>query len=139
MKREEVSLDKKRVLVVDDEIYILQILEFSLEVEGFEVLTAQNGEEALESARRDAPHLIVLDIMMPRMDGYEACRQLKIDPRTRDIPVILLSAKGRSIDQELGFEAGAEDYITKPFSPRKLIERIKAILSERELRPAVNE
>jgi DNA-binding response OmpR family regulator len=132
-------LETKRVLVVDDEIYILQILEFSLEVEGFEVITAQNGEEALESAQRDEPDLIVLDIMMPKMDGYEACRQLKSDPRTRDIPIILLSAKGRSIDQELGFEAGAEDYITKPFSPRKLIERIKAILCERELRPVVNE
>lgn len=132
-------MEKKRVLVVDDEIYILQILEFSLEVEGFEVLTAQDGEEAIGVARRCRPHLIVLDIMMPRMDGYEACRLLKSDPELGDIPVILLSAKGRTIDQELGFEAGAEEYITKPFSPRKLIERVKAILDEGSLRPAVNE
>jgi len=132
-------LEKKRVLVVDDEIYILQILEFSLEVEGYEVLTAQNGEEAIEVARASRPHLVVLDIMMPKMDGYEACRVLKNDPELCDVPVILLSAKGRTIDQQIGFEAGAEEYITKPFSPRKLIERIKAILEERSLRPAVNE
>ena len=132
-------MEKKRVLVVDDEIYILQILEFSLEVEGYEVLTAQNGEEAIEVARASRPHLVVLDIMMPKMDGYEACRVLKNDPELCDVPVILLSAKGRTIDQQIGFEAGAEEYITKPFSPRKLIERIKAILEERSLRPAVNE
>jgi two-component system alkaline phosphatase synthesis response regulator PhoP len=132
-------VDKKRVLVVDDEIYILQILEFSLEVEGYEVLTAQNGEEAIEVARSSRPDVIVLDIMMPKMDGYEACRLLKADPELGEVPVILLSAKGRNIDQEIGFEAGAEEYITKPFSPRKLIERIKVLLEDRALRPAVNE
>jgi two-component system alkaline phosphatase synthesis response regulator PhoP len=132
-------VDRKRVLVVDDEVYILQILEFSLEMEGFEVATAQNGEEAIAQALENPPDLVVLDIMMPRMDGYEACRRLKTDPRTQNTPVILLSAKGRSIDQEIGFEAGAEEYITKPFSPRKLVERIKALLTDRDLRPAVNE
>jgi len=132
-------VDRKRVLVVDDEVYILQILEFSLEMEGFDVATAQNGEEAIAQALENPPDLVVLDIMMPRMDGYEACRRLKTDPRTQNTPVILLSAKGRSIDQEIGFEAGAEEYITKPFSPRKLVERIKALLADRDLRPAVNE
>jgi DNA-binding response OmpR family regulator len=108
-------------------------------MEGFEVATAQNGEEAIAQALENPPDLVVLDIMMPRMDGYEACRRLKTDPRTQNTPVILLSAKGRSIDQEIGFEAGAEEYITKPFSPRKLVERIKALLTDRDLRPAVNE
>jgi two-component system alkaline phosphatase synthesis response regulator PhoP len=119
---------KGRILVVDDEIYIVHILDFSLGMEGYEVLTALDGEQALEKARNEKPDLIVLDIMMPKLDGYETCRRLKADPETKDVPVILLSAKGRNVDQKVGFEVGADDYITKPFSPRKLVERINAIL-----------
>ena len=119
---------KGRILVVDDEIYIVHILDFSLGMEGYEVVTALDGEQALEKARAEKPDLIVLDIMMPRLDGYETCKQLKADAATKDIPVILLSAKGRNVDQKVGFEVGADDYITKPFSPRKLVERINAIL-----------
>ena len=121
---------KGRILVVDDEIYIVHILDFSLGMEGYEVLTALDGEQALEKARAEKPDLIVLDIMMPKLDGYETCKILKGDPATRDIPVILLSAKGRNVDQKVGFEVGADDYITKPFSPRKLVERINAILGQ---------
>ena len=83
-----------------------------------------------EKARNEKPDLIVLDIMMPKLDGYETCKMLKSDESTRNIPVILLSAKGRNVDQKVGFEAGADDYITKPFSPRKLVERINAILGQ---------
>ena len=119
---------KGRILVVDDEIYIVHILDFSLGMEGYEVLTALDGEQALEKARNEKPDLIVLDIMMPKLDGYETCRRLKAEPETKDVPVILLSAKGRNVDQKVGFEVGADDYITKPFSPRKLVERINAIL-----------
>jgi len=119
---------KGRILVVDDEIYIVHILDFSLGMEGYEVLTALDGEQALEKARTEKPDLIVLDIMMPKLDGYETCKRLKADPETKDLPVILLSAKGRNVDQKVGFEVGADDYITKPFSPRKLVERINAIL-----------
>ena len=119
---------KGRILVVDDEIYIVHILDFSLGMEGYEVLTALDGEQALEKARAEKPDLIVLDIMMPKLDGYETCKRLKADPETKDVPVILLSAKGRNVDQKVGFEMGADDYITKPFSPRKLVERINAIL-----------
>jgi DNA-binding response OmpR family regulator len=119
---------KGRILVVDDEIYIVHILDFSLGMEGYEVLTALDGEQALEKARAEHPDLIVLDIMMPKLDGYETCKLLKAGDDTKDIPVILLSAKGRNVDQKVGFEAGADDYITKPFSPRKLVERINAIL-----------
>ena len=119
---------KGRILVVDDEIYIVHILDFSLGMEGYEVLTALDGEQALEKARAEKPDLIVLDIMMPKLDGYETCKRLKADPDTKDVPVILLSAKGRNVDQKVGFEVGADDYITKPFSPRKLVERINAIL-----------
>ena len=119
---------KGRILVVDDEIYIVHILDFSLGMEGYEVVTALDGEQALEKARSEKPDLIVLDIMMPKLDGYETCKRLKADPATKDVPVILLSAKGRNVDQKVGFEVGADDYITKPFSPRKLVERINAIL-----------
>jgi len=121
---------KGRILVVDDEIYIVHILDFSLGMEGYDVVTALDGEQALEKARTEKPDLIVLDIMMPKLDGYETCKRLKADPETKDVPVILLSAKGRNVDQKVGFEVGADDYITKPFSPRKLVERINAILGQ---------
>ena len=121
---------KGRILVVDDEIYIVHILDFSLGMEGYEVLTALDGEQALEKARAEHPDLIVLDIMMPKLDGYEICKMLKSEEGTKNIPVILLSAKGRNVDQKVGFEVGADDYITKPFSPRKLVERINAILGQ---------
>jgi len=121
---------KGKVLVVDDEIYIVHILDFSLGMEGYEVLTALDGEQALEKAKTEQPDLIVLDIMMPKLDGYETCKMLKADDTTKNIPVILLSAKGRNVDQKVGFEVGADDYITKPFSPRKLVERINSILGQ---------
>ena len=121
---------KGKILVVDDEIYIVHILDFSLGMEGYEVVTALDGEQALDKARTERPDLIVLDIMMPKLDGYETCKVLKSREETRDIPVILLSAKGRNVDQKTGFEVGADDYITKPFSPRKLVERINAILGQ---------
>jgi two-component system alkaline phosphatase synthesis response regulator PhoP len=121
---------KGKILVVDDEIYIVHILDFSLGMEGYEVVTALDGEQAIEKARTEKPDLIVLDIMMPKLDGYETCKILKGDKATRDIPVILLSAKGRNVDQKVGFEVGADDYITKPFSPRKLVERINSILGQ---------
>jgi two-component system, OmpR family, alkaline phosphatase synthesis response regulator PhoP len=121
---------KGKILVVDDEIYIVHILDFSLGIEGYEVMTALDGEQALAKVAQDRPDLIVLDIMMPKLDGYETCKALKQNPETHDIPVILLSAKGRNVDQKVGFEVGADDYITKPFSPRKLVERINAILGQ---------
>ena len=123
-------MSKGKILVVDDEIYIVHILDFSLGMEGYEVITALDGEQAIEQARNEKPDLIVLDIMMPKLDGYETCKILKSEKETRDIPVILLSAKGRNVDQKVGFEVGADDYITKPFSPRKLVERINAILGQ---------
>ena len=121
---------KGKILVVDDEIYIVHILDFSLGMEGYQVITALDGEQGLEKAHAERPDLIVLDIMMPKLDGYETCKALKADPATKGIPVILLSAKGRNMDQKIGFEVGADDYITKPFSPRKLVERINAILGQ---------
>lgn len=119
---------KGKILVVDDEVNITQILEFSIGAEGYEVISAANGEEAIDKARREQPDLIILDIMMPKIDGYEACRILKSNPLTKSIPVVLLTAKGRDIDKRLGYEVGATDYIVKPFSPNKLIERIHQLL-----------
>lgn len=121
-------MSRGRILVVDDEIYIVHILDFSLGMEGYEVVTALDGEQALAKAKEHRPDLIVLDIMMPKMDGYETCKALKEDPDTSAIPVILLSAKGRNSDQQAGYDVGAEDYITKPFSPRKLVDRINEML-----------
>ncbi len=122
-------MNKGKILVVDDEVNITQILEFSIGSEGYEVITAANGEEAVDKARREQPDLVILDIMMPKIDGYEACRILKSNPLTKNIPVVLLTAKGRDIDKRLGFEVGATDYIVKPFSPSKLVDRIHELLS----------
>jgi len=121
-----------KILVVDDEVYILHILDFSLGAEGFEVITANNGELAIEKAKQEKPDLIVLDIMMPVLDGYETCRRLKREAETKTIPVVLLTAKGRDVDKRLGYEVGAVDYIVKPFSPNRLIERIQEILGCRK-------
>ena len=123
-------MSKGKILVVDDEIYIVHILDFSLGMEGYEVVTALDGEQALERVASEKPDLIVLDIMMPKLDGYEVCRAVKSNPATKNVPVILLSAKGRNVDQKLGFDVGADDYITKPFSPRKLVERINQLLGQ---------
>jgi DNA-binding response OmpR family regulator len=123
-------MSKGKILVVDDEIYIVHILDFSLGMEGYEVVTALDGEQALEKVKSEKPDLIVLDIMMPKLDGYEVCKSIKSSAGTQHIPVILLSAKGRNVDQKLGFDVGADDYITKPFSPRKLVERINQLLGQ---------
>lgn len=121
-------MSRGKVLVVDDEEYIQHILNFSFGAEGYEVITAADGEEAVSIARSEKPDIIVLDIMMPKMDGYEACKQIKADPQTQDIPVILLTAKGREVDRKLGAEAGADDYVVKPFSPGRLIERVEGFI-----------
>jgi two-component system alkaline phosphatase synthesis response regulator PhoP len=123
-------MSKGKILVVDDEIYIVHILDFSLGMEGYDVVTALDGEQALDKLKSEKPDLIVLDIMMPKLDGYEVCKAIKSDPATKQIPVILLSAKGRNVDQKMGFDVGADDYITKPFSPRKLVERINQLLGQ---------
>ena len=126
-------MDRKRILVVDDEIYIVHILEFTLTMEGYEVLTAADGEEALRRLEQDRPDLVVLDIMMPKVDGYEVLRRIRADEEFRQLPVILLSAKGRPIDRETGLEIGADDYIVKPFSPRRLLEKIQDLLERARL------
>jgi two-component system alkaline phosphatase synthesis response regulator PhoP len=131
-------VDRKRILVVDDEIYIVHILEFTLTMEGYEVLTAADGEEALRRLEQDRPDLVVLDIMMPKVDGYEVLRRIRADEEFRQLPVILLSAKGRPVDRETGLEIGADDYIVKPFSPRRLLEKIQDLLERARLSQVSN-
>jgi len=121
---------RAKVLVVDDEEYIQHILNFSFGAEGYDVVTASDGEEGVSKAKDEKPDVIVMDIMMPKMDGYEACKQIKTDPQTKDIPVILLTAKGRDADRKLGSEVGADDYVVKPFSPGRLIERVEGIMKK---------
>lgn len=119
---------KKKVLVVDDEKDIVDILKYNLERENeFVVLTAKDGREALELAD-SIPDLIVLDIMMPELNGFEVCKQLKSNPATSKIPIIFLTAKENEIDEILGLEIGADDYISKPISPRKVLARIKSVI-----------
>ncbi|MDQ7096149.1 response regulator transcription factor [Desulfosporosinus sp. PR] len=116
------------ILVVDDEEPIRELLKFNLEKEGYRVRVAKDGPEALASIEKEQPDLLVLDVMLPVMDGMEVCRRLRLNPQYQQIPIIMLTAKGEEIDKVLGLELGADDYMTKPFSPRELLARIKARL-----------
>ncbi|WP_042345397.1 response regulator transcription factor [Bacillus massiliigorillae] len=116
----------KKVLVVDDEQSILTLLQYNLEQAGFEVITASDGEEAIEVAEQEKPNLIVLDLMLPKLDGIEVCKLLR--QRKMNVPILMLTAKDDELDKILGLELGADDYMTKPFSPREVIARVKAIL-----------
>ncbi len=120
--------DRRRpILVIDDEPYILRSLSYLFEREGFAVETASNGVEGLELTRALSPPIIFLDIMMPQMDGYEVCRQIRQDPQICRTYVIMLSAKGQQIDLERGLLGGADEYMTKPFSPREVVERVRDV------------
>ena len=118
----------EKVLVVDDEPFILRSLSFVLRREGLEVIEARDGVEALEAARRERPDLMFLDIMMPRKDGYQVCREIKEDPDLSETYVIILTAKGQQSDRERGLAAGADEYMTKPFSPSRLVQRVREVL-----------
>ena len=120
--------DKPLILVIDDEPYILRSLSYLLTREGYSVETASNGEEGLARVRTLRPPLVFLDIMMPRMDGYEVCEQIKQDPALAGTYVIMLSAKGQQIDRERGLLGGADEYMTKPFSPREIAKRVRELL-----------
>ncbi|WP_368653476.1 response regulator YycF [Ornithinibacillus sp. 4-3] len=119
-----------KILVVDDEQPIADILQFNLEKEGYEVVVAYDGEEAIRLAENEQPDLILLDIMLPKKDGYEVCREVR---KTQSMPIIMLTAKDSEIDKVLGLELGADDYVTKPFSNRELIARVKANLRRQQV------
>ncbi len=116
------------VLLVDDERDLLSLVDFNLRAAGFETVLASTGEQALAAVRRKVPDLVVLDVMLPDLSGTEVCRQIKADPRTRHVPVVMLTAKADEVDRVVGFELGADDYVTKPFSVRELVLRLRALL-----------
>jgi two-component system, OmpR family, phosphate regulon response regulator PhoB len=117
-----------QVLIVDDERDLVRLLEFNLQQAGFETSAAYGGEEALQRVRQRIPDLVVLDLMLPDISGTEVCRQLKSSPRTRHVPVLMLTARTDEVDRVVGFEVGADDFVTKPFSLRELVLRVRAIL-----------
>ena len=123
---------RQRILIVDDEKDIVQVLDFALRQAGFDTVTAGDAVAALARIREAPPDLVVLDLMLPDMPGTEVCRQLKSSPKTRAIPVVMLTARGEEVDRVVGFELGADDYITKPFSVREVVLRIKARLRKSE-------
>ena len=118
----------RSVLVVDDEPNIVISLEFLLRQAGYEVRVVRNGEEAVKAVAERAPDLIVLDVMMPTLDGYHVCETIRADPKLRSVRILMLTAKSRDVEREKALALGADDYITKPFSTRELVERVKAIL-----------
>ncbi len=118
----------KRILICDDDPAILRVLQVNLEVEGYETLLAHHGEEALEVANAEHPDLIILDIMMPRLDGYQTCERLKADEATKDIPVVFLSAKAQQSDIEKGKSFGVSEYLTKPFDPNDLLDVVERLI-----------
>jgi DNA-binding response OmpR family regulator len=119
-----------KILIAEDEPDIRELVAFMLRFAGYEVMAASNGEEAVQVATRDVPDLVLMDVRMPRMTGYDACRLMKSNPNLRDVPVVFLSAKGQESEIQSGLEAGAEEYLLKPFSPDELTNRVRSILSK---------
>ncbi len=128
-------MSKEKILIVDDEEDILELIRYNLSREGFDIVCAESGEKALDLAKKTALDLIVLDLMLPGLDGLEVAKQLKSYPKTQPIPIIMLTAKGEEADIVTGLELGADDYITKPFSPRILLARIKAVMRRQSKQP----
>jgi phosphate regulon transcriptional regulator PhoB len=127
-------MGKRKILIVEDDRDIVEMITYNLRADGYEVLSAFTGKDGITLARRERPDLIILDIMLPVMDGFEVCRVLKSTEATACVPIIILSAKSQETDKIVGLELGADDYVTKPFSPRELIARIRAVLRRNQER-----
>jgi len=123
-------MSKKRILVVDDEPELVKAMQIRIELAGYEILVACNGREGLEKARKEKPDLIILDLMLPKMDGYKVCAMLKHDARYMKIPIIMLTARAQESDEKLGYECGADCFITKPFQHEAVLAKIKELLKE---------
>lgn len=119
-----------RILIVEDDKNLVKLLEFNLKKEGYEVLIAYDGEEGLQKARKEKPDAIILDIMLPKLDGYKICRLLKHDKKYKNIPIIMLTAKTTEKDETIGLASEADFYIKKPYKPKELLERLKVVLKE---------
>jgi len=126
--------EKKRILIVDDEKQLVSLVSLHMDMSGYEVLSAADGKKALGIIEKEIPDLVILDLMLPEMDGWEVCKRLRAEPKTKDIPVIMLTARSGTDDKLKGFECGADDYMTKPFSPRELAARVKRVLARAESR-----
>jgi two-component system alkaline phosphatase synthesis response regulator PhoP len=124
-------MSPKKILIVDDEVDLVETVRFPLEMEGFNVLVSYNGEDALNKARKESPDLIILDLMLPKLDGYKVCRLLKFDEKYKHIPILMLTAKTQEKDKILGMETGADEYITKPFEMDDLLEKVKTYLNKK--------
>ena len=123
--------NKKKILLVDDEFELVEMIKFRLEAGGYSVITAYNGQEALNKARQEKPDLIILDLMLPKIDGYKVCRMLKFDEKYRHIPIILFTARAQETDRDMGKEVGADAYIVKPFEPQELMGKIGELLRKK--------
>lgn len=132
-------MSQEKILIVEDEADILNLLEYHLRSAGYDIFSTTSGMEALQMVRRHQPDLVLLDLMLPGLDGFEVCRELKRDRATSEVAVIMLTAKGEEVDKVVGLELGADDYVTKPFSPRELVLRVKAVLRRGRHDPAPNE
>ena len=127
--------EKKRILIVDDEKQLVSLVKLHMTMASYEVLTAKDGEEALEIVEKERPDLIILDLMLPKIDGWEVCKRIREKKKIGNIPVIMLTARTETADKLKGFECGADDYVTKPFSPRELVARVKRVLARAESGP----
>ena len=125
------SNTKAKILLIEDDAAISEMLEYNLQKEGYQVVCKFDGNEGITAATADPPNLIILDVMLPGADGYEICRQLRERPETKTLPILMLTAKSEEVDQVVGFTVGADDYVTKPFSHRVLLQRIKVLLTRR--------
>lgn len=123
-------MEKKKILVVDDQVDLVKTIQFALELEQYKVLVSYNGEDALNQARKENPDLILLDVMLPKLDGYKVCRLLKFDEQYKHIPILMMTAKSQEKDKLIGKETGADEYITKPFDIEELTGKIKAYLNK---------
>src|SRR5262249_35123125 len=127
-------MTSQNILIIEDERGLVEVLSYNLKQEGFEVHSAADGQEGLRRAQSVLPDLIILDLMLPVIEGLEVCRQLRSDARTRDIPILMLTARSEEVDEIVGFHMGADDYVTKPFKIKPLIHRIKALLRRPHLK-----
>lgn len=131
-------MNNEKILIVDDEEHIVELIKFNLEANGYKTITASNGLEALELAKNEKPDLVLLDIMLPGLNGNDVCKEIRKDTEISTMPIIMITAKGEELDRILGLELGADDYVTKPFSVRELMARIKAVLRRTKVE-AVND
>jgi len=126
----------KRILVVEDDPNTARLISYTLEQEGYEVLTASNGIEGLKKAQEEEPELLVLDVMLPGLDGFEVCHRLRSEPRTAALPILMLSAKAQETDIATGIKMGADDYLAKPADPLEVVEKVRTLLQQRAAGPA---